>query len=149
MTELQPQRPYIGVHVIIIKDNKLLLMKRTVKNSMDGMFALVAGKMDPYESPRAAAVREVQEEIGIEILTEDLEYIATVHHAGTDYRTEKIDVVELYFKTDKWQGVPVILEKDKASELDFFPLDNLPQPIPKGLIFALEALNGGPSFIEN
>jgi ADP-ribose pyrophosphatase YjhB (NUDIX family) len=146
---IEPQRPYIGVHLLIVKDDKILLMKRTVKDSMDGMYALVAGKMDSYESPRQAAIREAKEEVGISILVEDLEHILTVHHANTNYKTEKIDVVEFYFKLEKWEGVPQILEPDKASELDFFPLNDLPSPTPKGLLFALEALKGGPRFVEN
>lgn len=145
---LEPQRPYVGVHLLIFDEGKLLLMKRTVKDQMEGMYALVAGKVDQHESPKIALVREVFEETNLRINPEHLVLIATVHHAKTDYKAQKEDVIEFYFKTDQWQGKPVIMEPDKASELGFYRLDELPTPMPKGLQFALHALKGGPSFIE-
>jgi 8-oxo-dGTP diphosphatase len=149
MTQPEPQRPYVGVHLILIKDDKILLMKRTVKDESFGKYALVAGKVDVHESPRIALARETLEEVGVLIQPEDLKHIATIHHAKTDYKAQKLDVIEFYFMPTKWEGVPTLLEPDKASELAFFPLDNLPSPVPNGLCLALNALNGGHSFIEN
>jgi 8-oxo-dGTP diphosphatase len=149
MTEAEPQRPYIGAHLLLIKDHKLLLMKRTVKDSLDGMYALVAGKVDMHESPKKALAREAVEEAGIHVLSEDLEHVATIHHAEKNYKGQKNDIIEFYFVPKKLSGTPVIMEPDKASELDFFPLDNLPEPLTRSIRFALTALNGGPAFIEN
>ena len=49
----EPQRPYVGVHLLLIKDNKLLLIKRSVKDEQQGMYALIAGKTDDFESPHS------------------------------------------------------------------------------------------------
>jgi ADP-ribose pyrophosphatase YjhB (NUDIX family) len=46
MINPEPQRPYVGVHLLLIHEDKVLLMKRTVKDEMDGLYALVAGKVD-------------------------------------------------------------------------------------------------------
>lgn len=145
----EPQRPYVGAHLLLIDDqNRLLLMKRTVKNEMDGLYALIAGKVDVFESPRTALAREVFEESGITILSEDLEHVVTIHHAETDYKAAKHDVVEFYFRPKKWSGTPQIMEVDKASEIAFFPIENLPSPISPYIKHALNALNGAPSFVE-
>lgn len=149
MTEILPQRPYVGAHLLLIQDEKLLLMKRIVKDELAGRYALVAGKVDQFENPRKALAREVFEEVGIHILPENLEHLATVHHAETNYLGQKHDVIEFYFLPKTWEGVPMIMEPDKASELAFFALDDLPTPLPKGLLHALAALKGGSRFIEN
>jgi 8-oxo-dGTP diphosphatase len=149
MSEIQPQRPYVGAHLVLIRDSKVLLMKRTVKDSMEGMYAFVAGKVDQFESPREALAREAFEEVGLKVAANDLEHILTVHHAKSDYKADKADVIEFYFTARKWEGEPQNLEPHKVSELGFFPLDNLPQPLPDGLKFAISALNGGSNFIEN
>lgn len=147
--EPQPQRPYVGAHLLLIDDqNRLLLMKRTVKDEMDGMYALIAGKVDVFESPSVALAREVFEESGIQIDPSDLEHIVTIHHAETDYKAAKHDVVEFYFRPKKWSGTPTIAEPDKASELKFFPIDQLPQPISPWIKQVLKAMNDNTKFIE-
>ncbi len=116
---------------------------------MDGMYALVAGKADEFESPRQALSREVFEEVGISVAPEDLEHVVTIHHAKADYKAQKLDVIEFYFKPSSWTGTPSIKEPEKASELAFFELNALPTPMPKGLALALESLQSGKHFIEN
>ena len=149
MTKPEPQRPYVGAHLLLIDDqNRLLLMKRTVKDEMDGLYALIAGKVDVFENPSTALARETFEESGIQIDAEDLEHIVTIHHAKTDYKAEKNDVIEFYFRPKKWTGTPVIAEPDKASELKFFPLDQLPEPISPWIKHVLQAMNDNRRFIE-
>ena len=148
MESIPAQRAFVGAHLLLIRDGKLLLMKRTVKDSMEGMYALVAGKVDEFESPRSALAREALEEVGISINFNDLDLIATIHHANTNYKANKNDVIEFYFTARKWEGTPRILEPEKASELEFYPMDALPEPLPEGLKAALKALNGGDKFIE-
>ena len=148
MADAQPQRPYVGAHLILIQDGKLFLMKRSVKDGMDGIYALMAGKVDQFESPRVALAREAHEEISITIDPNDLEVVCIVHHAQSDYKAEKHDVIEFYFQAQKWQGTPTNMEPDKASEIGFYLLDSLPQPNSKALPHVLKALNGGPRFVE-
>lgn len=148
MTSPQPQRAFVGVHLLMIQDNCLFLTKRLVKNSMYGMYALVAGKVDQFESPRDALVREAREEIGVILTPESLDHVTTVHHAQSDYKLEKHDVIEFYFLAKEWQGTPVNHEPDKIHEIGFFPMDALPTPLPRGLTHALEALKTGQRFIE-
>lgn len=143
-----PQRAYVGAHLLLLQDDQILLMKRTVKDSMDGMYAAIAGKVEEGESPLDAVLREATEEAAIRLDAGDVHFLATVHHAASIYRAEIVDVIEFYFVARKWSGTPVICEPDKASEMAFFPLDNLPDPLPQGLLAALSALQGGACYIE-
>lgn len=145
----QPQRPYVGVHLLLIRDGQLLLMKRTVKDEMDGLYALVAGKVDLNESPSVALVREAYEEVGVMIDPKDLRHVLTIHHAKTEYKADLHDIIEFYFTTDHWSGEPHLMEPELASELKFFPLDKLPEPLSPWIKYALKAYqSGGPGFIE-
>ncbi len=148
MTAPTPQRPYVGAHLLLIKDGQLLLMKRTVKDEMDGLYALVAGKVDLNEAPSIALAREAFEEVGVTINPADLRHVLTIHHAKTAYKADLHDIIEFYFTTDRWSGEPHLMEPELASELKFFALDKLPEPLSPWIKHALQAYSGGPSFIE-
>ena len=51
--------------VLQFEDNYLLLKRKNEPNQ--GMYVPVGGKLDPYESPQAAAIRETWEETGIQV----------------------------------------------------------------------------------
>ena len=59
--------PKVGVGVIILNDNRVLLLKR--KNAHgDGTWAFVGGHLEFGETPEECAKREVFEEIGLRII---------------------------------------------------------------------------------
>jgi 8-oxo-dGTP pyrophosphatase MutT (NUDIX family) len=53
-----------AVLCILRHGDELLLMRRT-KTLPQGLYVPVGGKVDPYEGPKAAALREVHEEAGV------------------------------------------------------------------------------------
>lgn len=55
-----------AVMVILKSDDQFLLLKRW-KEPNKGMYTPVGGKLDPFENPTDAAVRETREETGIEV----------------------------------------------------------------------------------
>ncbi|MFX1513226.1 MAG: NUDIX hydrolase [Promethearchaeota archaeon] len=61
-----PQHPIVSVHVIIIKGNKVLLVKRAQPPSQ-GRWSIPGGVIELGESVNEAARREVLEECGIKI----------------------------------------------------------------------------------
>lgn len=136
----KPQRPYLGVHLLLVRDGKILLMRRKTAGEVCGTYATIAGKVDEAESPTVALVREVKEEVGITVRAEDLRLLLTLHHNQTVYNGGRVDVVELYFTASIWSGEPCLLEPDKADNLAFYPLNNLPQPLLPWLQHALDAL---------
>lgn len=111
----------VAVHLILIKDGKILLLRRYNTGYEDGNYSVVAGHMDGNESVIHAMKREALEEAGITIKEEDLEIVHVMHRKAPE--RESID----YFLTCKsYEGEVKIMEQDKCDELAFYELDNLP-----------------------
>lgn len=62
----------VATLIILKHENKYLLLKR-LKDPNANLYTPVGGKLDPFESPAAAAIRETKEETGIEV--KDIEYV--------------------------------------------------------------------------
>lgn len=123
----------VAVHLILIENGKILLLRRYNTGYEDGNYSLVAGHIDGNESVIQAMQREVLEEAGIKIKEEALE-IAHVMHRKTPER-ESID----YFLTcQKYSGQIQIMEKDKCDELTFYDLNHLPTNVIPYIRQALE-----------
>ncbi|MGQ9760038.1 MAG: NUDIX hydrolase [Candidatus Methanomethylicaceae archaeon] len=61
-----PERPLVGVGVILIKDHKILLVKRGHEPNK-GMWSIPGGLIKLGETAEDAAVRETMEETGLKI----------------------------------------------------------------------------------
>jgi len=64
-------------------EDKILLLKRTPHKHQGDTWGIPGGKLDEGETPRAAAVREVFEEVGISLQEEDLEEIGEMYIRGS------------------------------------------------------------------
>ena len=56
-----------GVHVLLERDGRVLLMRRAGTGFFDGLYSLPGGHVEEGESLRTTAVREMREELGIEL----------------------------------------------------------------------------------
>lgn len=112
-----------AVYLILIKENKVLLLKRANTGYEDGNYSLVAGHMDGNETIKQAMIREAYEEAGIIIDENDIE-IAAFLHRKTD--PERLD---FFLKCDKFSGEVTNMEPDKCSELSWYDINNLPENI--------------------
>jgi ADP-ribose pyrophosphatase YjhB (NUDIX family) len=61
-----PQRPYLAVSAAIIRDGKVLLVRRA-RAPAQGLYTLPGGVVETGETLHQAVVREVQEEIALTI----------------------------------------------------------------------------------
>jgi 8-oxo-dGTP diphosphatase len=60
----------IVVGAAVVHDGRLLAARRTSPPDVAGRWELPGGKVDPGESPEAAVVREVAEELGCQVQVE-------------------------------------------------------------------------------
>lgn len=66
MSREYPDRPIVGVGVVVLKDDTVLMIRRG-KPPRAGQWSIPGGKQKLGETWRATAVREVAEETGVEI----------------------------------------------------------------------------------
>jgi ADP-ribose pyrophosphatase YjhB (NUDIX family) len=73
-----PNRPLVGVGVVVIKDGRVLLIRRG-KPPRAGAWSLPGGRQRLGETVREAARRELREETGIEaVVTELLDVVDSI-----------------------------------------------------------------------
>lgn len=130
----------VAPHLILLKEDHVLLHLRHNTGFADGMFSLVAGHIDGRESVIEAMIREAYEEAGIEIEPQDLNLHCTMHRGfreGEEY-------LYLYFICRQWKGEVHNKEPHKCAELKFYPLNDLPSnllpPVRKGIECALNGI---------
>lgn len=115
-----------GVFCLIIKDNKVLMELR--KNKFDaGLYSLVGGCMEDGETVKQAAVREIKEEVGLEVHEDDIEVISVLHRITP--KPDSWQSIEFVLLVNNFFGNPNLLENNVCGDLKWFPLENLPQNI--------------------
>lgn len=61
-----PRQPIVGVSAVIVKNQKIVLVKRGVEPAF-GKWSFPGGAVELGEAVRDAAIREVKEECGLEV----------------------------------------------------------------------------------
>jgi 8-oxo-dGTP pyrophosphatase MutT (NUDIX family) len=85
--------------------------------------------VDEGELPVDTMVREAKEEINVDLLASDLEFVHVAYELPHDETGNRVD---FYFRATNWSGEPVIVEPHKCDALLWVPLDELPENmIPK------------------
>ena len=130
-------RPYAAVYLVLEKDGKILMAKRKNTGYQDGNYSLVSGHLDGGESATEALIREVQEEAGIRLKENDLKVVYVLHRLGDR------EYIDIYMKTDHWEGEIKNMEPEKCEELKWFPKDNLPENTVPEVRVVLEDIEKG------
>lgn len=138
-----PDRHIVDVHVLLVRDGQVLLSQRRDTNpQFDGLWHLPSGKLDAGESVLDAAVREVDEEVGVLVDPANLHHVHTVHVNGSGPEPR----VGFFFDTENWLGEPSNREPDKCSALGWFALDNLPERTIEYPAVGIRAYRNGAQF---
>ena len=114
----------VGVAVLLEKDGKILLLKRKGAHG-SGSWCLPGGSMDVGESFRKTAEREAKEETGLDVRYERV--ISVSNDIFIMYGTHWI-TVGIKAEFDKKQQ-PKNMEPEKCSEIGWFSMDKLPNPM--------------------
>jgi 8-oxo-dGTP diphosphatase len=134
-----PERPLVGVGVLVMKDGQLLLGRRRNAHGA-GEYASPGGHLEHLESFEACARREVREETGLELgEVRFLRLLNTTQYAPRHY-------VDVSLVADWKSGEPQVLEPHKVERWDWYPLDALPSPLFGTVQTSVEALRTGRCF---
>ena len=117
------QRPGVGVGVIVIKEGKVLLGKRTDSHGV-GSFCWPGGHLENWETIEECARREVLEEAGVEV-----ENIRLGPYTNDFFEKEGKHYVTLCVITDWKSGEARVLKKEKMSDWQWFNWNDLPSPL--------------------
>lgn len=131
----------------LIKDDKILMIKRHNSGWKDGWWTPPAGHIEAEESASAAAARECFEEIGVVVEKDEIEHMITVHRHNTETGAVYFDN---YFRARKWTGTPLVKEKEKekASEIAWVSLNSRSRRIVPTVRAALAKNRRGKRFSE-
>ena len=122
------------VHTLVwdLTGQNLLLLERANTGLMDGRHTLPGGHLQPEESLRDAAIREVREEVNLEI--EQLTPCCVLPYNGG---------VNFVFSSAKWRGLVRNAEPNHCAGVGWFRRNELPETVVSWLPKALELLATG------
>lgn len=125
MPKKHPQRFRLisAVHIFLIRDDQILLLRRANTGYQDGSYSVVAGHLDGNETIKQAAMREAKEEVGITLIPQDLTIVQVMHRKSDDER------IDWFLTATTWQGQVTNCEPNRCDRLLWRPLDDLPDNI--------------------
>lgn len=111
----------VAVHLFLIHEKHILLLRRHNTGYADGQYSVVAGHLDGNEEVKTAMIREAREEAGIEITPAQLQVVGVMHRRANEER------IDFFLVTTTWAGEILNKEPHKCDELAWYPLNALPQ----------------------
>lgn len=140
------QFKHLGAYGLIIKDEKIVLIKK-VGGPYNGKLDLPGGTIEWGETPEQTLIRELKEEVGIDVIKYDLfdansivfewihkEELERGHHLGIfykvlDYNNELIEDIKIDEKNDDSLGAKFYeiekLNKGKLSDIAILEIKKL------------------------
>jgi 8-oxo-dGTP diphosphatase len=124
-----PKMVKVGVAILLWNEEGQLLMGKRKASHGAGSWSVPGGHIDFGETPREACIREVEEEIGVELdevlVLQEYPYNNTIFSEGKQYIT-------LWFcgmlSDDQVSQIRTV-EPDKCEEWIFCDTENLPTPL--------------------
>ena len=100
----------VSAVALIDPEGRVLLAQRPEGKSMAGMWEFPGGKVEPGETPEAALIRELHEELGIDTWESCLAPLTFASHSYDDFH-----LLMPLFACRKWQGIVTALEGQKLA----------------------------------
>lgn len=113
----------VAAVALIDRDGRVLLAERPEGKSMAGLWEFPGGKVEPGETPEAALIRELHEELGIETWDSCLAPLTFASHGY-----ESFHLLMPLFACRKWNGTPHPREGQRLSWAHANELRNYPMP---------------------
>lgn len=113
----------VAAVALVDLDGRVLIARRPPGKAMAGLWEFPGGKVHPGETPEAALIRELAEELGIDTEASCLAPFTFASHAYADFHL----LMPLYL-CRKWQGTAVGREGQELAWVAPNGLRNYPMP---------------------
>ena len=113
----------VSAVALIDSDGRVLLAQRPEGKSMAGLWEFPGGKVEPGESPEAALIRELKEELDIDTWQSCLAPLTFASHAYPEFH-----LLMPLFACRKWQGVATPREGQTLAWVRPAALRDYPMP---------------------
>jgi len=133
-----------AVYLMLIKDDKILLLRRFNTGWQDSKYSLVAGHLDGNETVMQAMIREAKEEAGINLEEQELHVVHTMHRKSND----TLEYIDFFLTADKWEGEPKNGEPDKCDDMRWVSLTDLPENTLPYIKQAIDSYHNKTTFSE-
>jgi len=113
----------VSAVALIDRDGRVLLAQRPEGKSMAGLWEFPGGKIEPDETPEAALVRELSEELDIETWDSCLAPLTFASHSYDDFH-----LLMPLFACRKWDGIVKPKEGQNLKWVEAKALKEYPMP---------------------
>ena len=113
----------VAAVALVDRDGRVLLAQRPEGRSMAGLWEFPGGKLEAGESPEAALIRELHEELGIDTWASCLAPLSFASHAY-----EAFHLLMPLFVCRKWEGMPAPREHAALKWVAVRDLPRYPMP---------------------
>lgn len=113
----------VSAVALIDRDGRVLLAQRPEGKSMAGLWEFPGGKIKPDETPEAALVRELSEELDIETWDSCLAPLTFASHSYDDFH-----LLMPLFACRKWDGIVKPKEGQNLKWVEAKALKDYPMP---------------------
>ncbi len=113
----------VAAVALIDTDGRVLLAQRPEGKSMAGLWEFPGGKVEAGETPEAALIRELDEELGIQTWNSCLAPLTFASHSYDDFH-----LLMPVFACRKWQGIVTPMEGQRITWARAQDLRNFPMP---------------------
>jgi len=113
----------VAACALVDRDNRVLIAQRPEGKSMAGLWEFPGGKVEPSETPEAALIRELVEELGV---TTWQSCLAPLTFASHSY--EKFHLLMPLYICRKFDGIAQALEGQKLKWVQPRDLRRFPMP---------------------
>ena len=113
----------VSAVALIDADGRVLLAQRPAGKSMAGLWEFPGGKVEPGESPEAALIRELHEELGINTWASCLAPLTFASHAYPEFH-----LLMPLFACRRWEGIATPREGQTLKWVRAEALRDFPMP---------------------
>ncbi len=113
----------VAACALVDVDGRVLIGKRPAGKSLAGLWEFPGGKIEPGETPEACLVRELNEELGLSVISACLSPFVFASHPYEDFH-----LLMMLYLCRRWEGVARALEHEAIAWIEPARLAEYPMP---------------------